>query len=70
MKIDKVYLINLDKSKDRLLLSDKELKKIGGVFSNYKRFSAIYGKDLSDDYIKSITTPYSYYFLKNYIIVI
>jgi GR25 family glycosyltransferase involved in LPS biosynthesis len=65
LKIDQVYLINLDKSKDRLLNSDLQLKKLGGIFSNYKRISGIDAKTLSDDYIKSITTPYAYYYLKN-----
>jgi len=65
MKIDKVYLINLDKSKDRLEQSDFELKKLGGIFKEYQRVSAVDGKQLSEEYIKSITTQYSYYFLNN-----
>ena len=65
MKIDKVYLINLDISKDRLKTSDEQLQKLGGVFADYKRISGINAKELSDEYIKSLTTPYSYYYLKN-----
>jgi glycosyl transferase family 25 len=65
MLIDKVYLINLDESKERLKISDRELKKIGGIFADYTRISGINGNKLPDDYVKSITTPYSYYYLKN-----
>ena len=65
MLIDKVYVINLDISVDRLTTTDNILKKVGGIFADYKRISAIYGKDLSIDYLKSITTPYSYYYLNN-----
>lgn len=65
VKIDKVYLINLDRSKDRLKNADIQLKNLGGIFSNYKRISGIDGSILTDDYIKSITTPYAYYYLKN-----
>lgn len=65
MKFDRVYLINLDISKDRLVKSDKELKKLGGIFEKYQRIPGINGKYLSDDFLKSITTPYSYYYLKN-----
>ena len=65
MIIDKVYLINLDISVDRFNKADSILKKVGGIFADYKRISGIYGKDLSIDYVKSITTPYSYYYLNN-----
>ena len=65
MNIDKVYLINLDDSKDRFISSDNQFKKLGGIFANYKKISAINGKKLSDNYVRSITTPYSYYYLKN-----
>jgi len=52
-----IYLINLDKAKDRLeqinpLLADVGLPVI--------RFSAVYGKDLTDEYIDSIVDYDSY----------
>lgn len=65
VKIEQVYLINLDRSKDRLLNSDVQLKKLGGIFSNYKRVTGIDASTLTNDYIKTITTPYSYYYLNN-----
>ena len=41
-----IYLINLDKDKDRLAIIDLQLKKLG---INYERFSAIYAKDISKE---------------------
>lgn len=40
----KVFLINLDKNTERLVLIDSQLKRLG---IDYERFPAIYGKSLS-----------------------
>ena len=42
----KVYLINLDANKDRLLAADSQLSRMGVM---YRRISAIYGKALPND---------------------
>jgi GR25 family glycosyltransferase involved in LPS biosynthesis len=63
--IDKVYVVNLDSNKERLVSIDKELKTLGGVFGDYTRLSAVNGKELGEDYIKNITSECSYFFLKN-----
>lgn len=41
----KVYLVNLDRDKDRLAFADAQLKNLGVA---YERVSAVYGKDLSE----------------------
>lgn len=56
---DNVYLVNLEKSKDRLnnitkILNNENIK--------FERFNAVYGKELSDEYIKTITTNFCYNF--------
>lgn len=66
MLIDNIWVINLDRSKDRL-------KNISDNFSKYgvhfKRFSAIDGKTLSKDKIESYTTPACRSILCNYGVV-
>jgi GR25 family glycosyltransferase involved in LPS biosynthesis len=47
--IDNVYLINLKHRNDRLIKMDKILNKIGGKFSEYKRFEAVNGKLITDE---------------------
>ena len=38
-----LFLINLDKDKDRLAIIDSQLRKLG---ISYERFSAIYAKNI------------------------
>ena len=40
----KVFVINLDKNKERMMFMDAQLKRLG---IEYERVSAIYGKELS-----------------------
>ncbi|GHB73468.1 hypothetical protein GCM10008107_23670 [Psychrosphaera saromensis] len=47
----KVFLINLDKSTDRLELCKKELEKFGVEF---ERVAAVYGKDLSQQQVDDV----------------
>lgn len=47
--IDNVYVINLKHRNDRLIKIDKILNKIGGKFSEYKRFEAVNGKLITDE---------------------
>ena len=57
-----VYVINLERSRDRLNNIDSNLKKYN---INYKRFNAIDGKNLSLDIINNNTTLLCRYFLCN-----
>lgn len=52
-----VYLLNLDKSTDRLA-NVKPL--IDGLGYSYTRISAVYGKELSQEYRDSVTNPDKY----------
>jgi glycosyl transferase family 25 len=52
--IDKIFIINLDKDKERLNDSIHQLEKYG--ITNYERYSAIYGKLLSNEEVNIITT--------------
>ena len=52
-----VYLVNLDKSTDR---SENIKPLIENLHYPYERISAVYGKELSQDYIKSVTNPEKY----------
>ena len=51
MILDNIWLINLDQSKDRLKVVQNNFDELNLKFN---RFSAIYGKNLSDDEIKKI----------------
>ena len=52
-----VYFINLDKSIDRLENMKPQLEALGYPFV---RISAVYGKDLSQEYRNSVTNPTKY----------
>ncbi len=52
-----VYLLNLDKSTDRLA-NIKPL--VNGLEYSYTRISAVYGKELSQEYRDSVTVPDKY----------
>ena len=53
MIIDKIYIINLERAKERLNKVVSELEKIGGQFSNYTIFKAVDGKTIKNDEIKT-----------------
>ena len=59
IKINKIYVINLKHNKNKW----KEIQK---AFKNtplkLNRFDAIYGKNLTDEEIKKVTTNFCYYF--------
>jgi len=55
------YLINLDKYRQKY---DKSVSRLSEIQLVPKRFSAVYGKDLGEDYIRSITYPSVYYTMK------
>jgi len=64
MIIDKIYIINLERAKERLNKVVSELEKIGGQFSNYTIFKAVDGKTIKNDEIKKLLTldaQYSFY---------
>jgi glycosyl transferase family 25 len=52
--IDKIFVINLDKDKDRLNNSYKQLNNYN--IKNYERYSAIYGNDLNEKELNNFTT--------------
>ncbi len=52
-----VYFINLDKATDKLAHIQPQLEALGYPFT---RIAGVYGKDLKDDYKKSITNPGKY----------
>lgn len=58
-KINKIFIINLEKDKDRLLSSVKELNKY--KLFNFEFINAINGNNLNDDEYKSYTTSIGYY---------
>lgn len=60
--LDNVHVINLERSKDRLLNIDNNLRKFN---VKYSRFNAIDGKELSQDEIKLNTSFWCRYFLCN-----
>jgi GR25 family glycosyltransferase involved in LPS biosynthesis len=64
MIIDKIYIINLERAKDRLKEVVSELKRLGGPFLNYSIFKAIDGKTIKDEEINKLLTldaQYSFY---------
>lgn len=58
-KINQIFIINLEKDKDRLLNSIKELNKY--KLYNFNFINAVYGNKLNDDKYKSYTTSIGYY---------
>lgn len=58
-KINKIFIINLEKDKDRFLTSITELNKYN--LTNYEFIKAIEGNKLSNDEYKSYTTSIGYY---------
>ena len=63
MLLDNIWVINLDKSKDRLQHIKNEFNKYN---MSFKRFSAIYGKDLDKDTLINETTLTCRTFLCSY----
>lgn len=61
--LDNIYVINLDKSKDRLDELTKNFNKYGVKFT---KFSAIYGKDLDAEEINKRASMLCRHFLCNY----
>ncbi len=61
--MDSVYLINLEKRKDRLKNATKMLKERGIL--NFKRFNAIDGKKISDNEFKKVLSEESYKHIKD-----
>jgi glycosyl transferase family 25 len=64
--LNNIWVINLDKSKDRLEKISNNLKSLG---LKYNRFSAINGKNITEEKIKQITNIYCKTLLCNYGIV-
>jgi glycosyl transferase family 25 len=64
VKIDKVFLINLNINKDRLERAKSELSYLGPPYSNFERFEAIYGKAKSDEEIFALTSISAYKTIK------
>jgi len=61
MIIDKIYVINLKRRKDRLLKIDKLFKELGGIFKKYEKIEAVDGNTLSiDDNNLTLKTKYLY----------
>lgn len=58
--IDNIYVINLDKSKDRLKQVTDEVNN--KLKRDFIRIPAVYGKELSNDDLKKYTTLYCRYF--------
>ena len=59
LRVDKIFVINLDKSKDRLEKISRQLNDRGLEF---ERFPAVYGKLLSEEDLKPIYHPNREYF--------
>lgn len=66
MILDNIWVINLDKSKDRL---EKITFNLNSLDLKFNRFSAIYGKNLSNEIINDKTNIYCRNLLCNYGIV-
>lgn len=58
-KINKIFIINLEKDRDRLLNSVKELNKYN--LRNFEFINAVNGNKLNDDEYKNYTTSIGYY---------
>ena len=65
--IDNIYVINMDKSKDRMVKMISQQSKIG---MDITRVSAIVGKDLTTEEIKKQTTTFCRYFCTRTMIAI
>ncbi len=63
--INKVYVINLKNRPDRWTDVNKSFKNTGLKLT---RWNAVYGKDLSEEEIKNVTTPISYHTIPHSII--
>ena len=66
MNVDKVYIINLDRNKDRFKNCSNMLNKLGGIFSNFERLPAVDGSKLDKDKIYNLLTISSLHSLYNY----
>src|SRR3990172_8149651 len=66
MLLDNIYVINLDKDKERLQKITENFKKYNLKFN---RFPAVYGKDLSKDELDNETTLLCRSILCNYGVV-
>ena len=62
MKIEHTYVINLKDKQERWNNIQTKFKDTG---LKLKRWDAVYGKKLDDNYIKSTSTPYCYNFCSN-----
>jgi GR25 family glycosyltransferase involved in LPS biosynthesis len=62
MIIDKIYVINLKKRKDRLLKINMLFKELGGIFNNYERIEAVDGNNLSIIENNNLTLKTKYLF--------
>ena len=56
MRIDKVYVINLEKREDRMKKMEKLLRRLGNKFEEYERREAVDGSKISEEERKSILT--------------
>lgn len=54
----KVFLVNLDRDKDRLVASDAQLRRLGVA---YERVSAVYGKNLSESQRKNAVNGFRWW---------
>lgn len=61
--LQNIWVINLDKSTDRI---DKIKKNFSSLGLSFNRFSAIYGKNLSKNSINEVSTKICHTFLCNY----
>jgi len=59
-----IFIINLDRSKDRWTRMQQALKAAGFQENSFQRFPAIEGKKLDPAYIKSILSPRAFFDLK------
>lgn len=66
MILDNIWVINLDTSKDRLQLVEKQFRELNLKFN---RYSAVYGKSLSDETINIVANKLCTKLLCNYAII-
>ena len=66
MLLNNIWVVNMDKSTDRLEKIKNNLDKLGLGFN---RFSAVYGKELSKEQVDLVATPLCKNLLCNYGIV-
>ena len=66
MNIDKIYIINLDRNKDRYKTCVNMLNKLGGIFNNFVRLPAVDGKKLEKNQIYDLLTVSALHSLYNY----